>query len=139
MEREGIATGSDPGTLQRSMGTFAIQIAKSFGAEVTGVDSTEKLDILRSFGADPVIDFTREDFTQSGKTYDVIFEVAGKSPFSGSLSSLKPNGRYLPGNPGAVTQVAGTDGFEWRQASHPVFNPQHPRDCSRLGLSQRAG
>ncbi len=83
-----------------SIGTFAIQIARSCGAEVTGVDNTEKLDMLRSIGADHVIDFTRDDFTQSARTYDVIFDVAGKSPFSGSIKSLKPNGRYLLGNPG---------------------------------------
>jgi NADPH:quinone reductase-like Zn-dependent oxidoreductase len=83
-----------------SIGTFAIQLAKYFGANVTGVDSTEKLDMLRSIGADQVIDYTQEDSTQSGETYDVIFDVVGKSSFSGSLRSLKPNGRYLLGNPG---------------------------------------
>jgi NADPH:quinone reductase-like Zn-dependent oxidoreductase len=83
-----------------SIGTFAIQIAKAFGAEVTGVDSAEKLEVMRATGADQVIDFKQEDFTKSGKCYDVIFDVIGKSPFSGSVRSLKPNGRYLLGNPG---------------------------------------
>ena len=83
-----------------SIGTFAVQIAKTFGADVTGVDNTEKLDMLRSIGTDHVIDFTREDFTQNGRVYDVIFDVIGKSPFSGSIKSLKKNGRYLLGNPG---------------------------------------
>ncbi len=82
-----------------SIGTFAIQLAKHFGAEVTGVDSTEKLDMLRSIGADHVIDYTREDFTESRGTYDVIFDVVDKSSFSGSLRSLRRNGRYLLGNP----------------------------------------
>jgi NADPH:quinone reductase-like Zn-dependent oxidoreductase len=83
-----------------SIGTFAIQIARSFGAEVTAVDSAEKLDMMGSIGAERVIDFAREDFTQSGERYDVIFDVIGKSSFSGSIRSLKQNGRYLLGNPG---------------------------------------
>ncbi len=88
-----------------SIGTFAIQIAKHFGADVTGVDSTEKLDMLRSIGADQVIDYTQEDFTRSGETYDVIFDVVGKSSFSRSVKSLKPNGHYLLGNPGLSQRV----------------------------------
>ena len=62
---------------------------------MTGVDSTGKLDMLRSIGAEHVIDYTQEDFTKSGQTYDVIFDVVGKSSFSGSVRSLKQNGRYL--------------------------------------------
>jgi NADPH:quinone reductase-like Zn-dependent oxidoreductase len=87
-----------------SIGTFAVQLAKYFGAEVTGVDSTGKLDMLRSIGADQVIDYTQEDFTKSGETYDVIFDVVGKSSFSGSMRSLKQNGRYLLANPGPGVQ-----------------------------------
>ena len=83
-----------------SIGTMAVQLAKGRGAEVTAVDSPEKLDMLRSIGADHVIDYTQEDFTRRGQAYDVIFDVVGKSSFSGSLRSLKPNGRYLLGNPG---------------------------------------
>jgi NADPH:quinone reductase-like Zn-dependent oxidoreductase len=83
-----------------SIGTFAVQLAKSYGAEVTGVDSTGRLDMLRSIGADHIIDYTGEDFTKSGQAYDVIFDVVGKSSFAGSLRSLKSNGRYLLGNPG---------------------------------------
>jgi NADPH:quinone reductase-like Zn-dependent oxidoreductase len=81
-----------------SIGTYGIQIAKSLGAKVTAVDSAEKLTMLRSIGADYVIDYTSEDFTKRGETYDVIIDVVGKSPFSGSLRSLKPNGRYILGN-----------------------------------------
>ena len=81
-----------------SIGTFAVQLAKYFGAEVTGVDSTEKLDMLSSIGADRVIDYTQEDFTKNGQTYDVIFDVAGKSSFSRSVKSLNQNGRYLLAN-----------------------------------------
>jgi 2-desacetyl-2-hydroxyethyl bacteriochlorophyllide A dehydrogenase len=90
-----------------SIGTFAVQLARYFGAEVTGVDSTGKLDMLRSIGADHVIDYTQEDFTKSGETYDVIFDVVGKSSFSRSLRSLKQNGRYLLANPGLTQMVRG--------------------------------
>ena len=83
-----------------SIGTFAVQLAKSFGAEVTGVDSTGKLDTLRSIGADHVIDYTQQDFTQNGQTYDVIFDVVGRSSFSRCIRSLTQNGRYLLANPG---------------------------------------
>ena len=78
-----------------TVGPFAIQLAKYYGAEVTAVDSTKKLDTLRSIGADHVIDYTQEDFTKSGKTYDVIFDVVGKSSYSGCIRSLKENGIYL--------------------------------------------
>ena len=81
-----------------SIGTIAVQIVKSFGAEVTGVDSTRKLDMLHSIGADQVIDYTQEDFTKSGETYDVIFDVVHKSSFSGCINSLKKKGIYLLGN-----------------------------------------
>jgi NADPH:quinone reductase-like Zn-dependent oxidoreductase len=89
------------------VGTFAIQMAKSFGADVTGVDSTSKLDMMNSLGADHVIDYTQEDFTKSAETYDVIFDVMGKSSFSGSVRSLKQNGRYLLGNAGLTQMVRG--------------------------------
>ena len=90
-----------------SIGTFAVQLAKYFGAEVTGVDSTEKLDMLHSIGADHVIDYTKEDFTSNSKEYDVVFDVVGKSPFSRSIRSLKKNGRYLLANPGLSQMVRG--------------------------------
>ena len=90
-----------------SIGTFAVQLAKYYGAEVTGVDSTGKLDMLRSIGADQVVDYTQEDFTKSGQTYDVIFDVVGKSSFSGSIRSLKQNGRYLIASPGQSQMVRG--------------------------------
>ena len=83
-----------------SIGTYAVQLAKHYGAEVTGVDKTGKLEMLGSIGADHVIDYTQEDFTKSGQTYDVIFDTIGKSSFSGSLRSLKENGTYLNANPG---------------------------------------
>lgn len=90
-----------------SIGTYAVQLARYFGAEVTGVDSTSKLEMLRSIGADHVIDYTQEDFTRNGETYDVIFDVPGKSSFSGSIRSLKQNGRYLLANPGLSHTLLG--------------------------------
>jgi NADPH:quinone reductase-like Zn-dependent oxidoreductase len=83
-----------------SIGTFAVQLARYFGAEVTGVDSTNKLEMLRSISADHVIDYTREAFTRNGEAYDVILDVPGKSSLSGSIRSLKQNGRYVLVNPG---------------------------------------
>jgi NADPH:quinone reductase-like Zn-dependent oxidoreductase len=88
-----------------SIGTYAVQLARHFGAEVTGVDSAAKLDMLRGLGADHVIDFTREDFTRSGRTYDVILDVIGKSPYSRSVGSLARNGRYLLCNPGLSQRI----------------------------------
>lgn len=88
-----------------SFGTFAVQLAKLMGAEVTGVDSTEKLDMLRTLGADHVIDYTREDFTESGETYDVIFNVVAGSSYSRNLRSLNKGGRYLLTNPAGISQM----------------------------------
>jgi NADPH:quinone reductase-like Zn-dependent oxidoreductase len=90
-----------------TIGTFAVQLAKYFGAEVTAVDSTRKLDLLRAIGADQVIDYTQRDFTQSGQTYDVILDVVGKGSFSGCTRSLKQNGRYLVANPGVSQMIRG--------------------------------
>jgi NADPH:quinone reductase-like Zn-dependent oxidoreductase len=90
-----------------SIGTFAVQIAKYFGAQVTCVDSTGKLDMLRSIGADQVIDYRQEDFTKRVETYDVIFDVVGKSPFARSVRLLTPNGRYLMGNPRMLQRIRG--------------------------------
>jgi NADPH:quinone reductase-like Zn-dependent oxidoreductase len=78
-----------------SVGTFAVQLARSFGAEVTGVCSTANVDLVKSLGTDRVIDYTREDFTKNGCTYDVIFDAVGKDSPSRSKRSLKKNGTYL--------------------------------------------
>ena len=78
-----------------SLGSAAIQIAKYFGAEVTGVCSTTNLEMVKSLGADKVIDYTREDFTKTGQTYDIIFDTVGKSSFSRCKGSLRENGVYL--------------------------------------------
>jgi len=83
-----------------SIGTSAVQLAKHYGAEVSGVDKAGKLELLRSIGADYVMDYAREDFTRNGQQYDVIFDTIGKSPFARSLASLKEDGAYLNANPG---------------------------------------
>ena len=90
-----------------TIGNFAIQLAKYFGAEVTGVDSTEKLDLLLSVGADQVIDYTQEDFTKIGETYDFILDIVNKSTFSSSIKSLKQNGRYRIVNLGLSQMIRG--------------------------------
>ena len=88
-----------------SIGSYAVQIAKNLGAKVTAVDSDEKLDLLSSIGADHVIDYQKEDFTKNRETYDVIIDVIGKSSFSRTIQSLKPNGRYVLGNPSLLARV----------------------------------
>jgi len=78
-----------------SIGTFAVQLTKYFGAEVTAVDSTEKLDLLRSLGADHVIDYTQEDFTKSGQRYDFILEVVASRSIFDYKRALSPKGIYV--------------------------------------------
>jgi len=83
-----------------AIGTAGVQLARSFGADVTAVCNTKNLELVRSLGADKVIDYTQEDFTKNGQTYDVILDAVGKHSFTRSRGSLEPNGIYLP-----------TDGF----------------------------
>jgi NADPH2:quinone reductase len=79
-----------------SIGSHAVQLAKYFGAEVTGVCSTRNIDLVRSLGADHVIDYTKDNFTRSDATYDIIFDTVGKSSFLQCRRVLAPNGCYLP-------------------------------------------
>jgi len=82
-----------------SIGTHAVQIAKSMGAEVTAVDSTIKEDMLRRIGADHFINYTKGDFADSGQTYDVILDMVAGNSYTASIKALNPNGRYFTGNP----------------------------------------
>ena len=78
-----------------SIGTVAVQLARHFGAEVTGVDSTEKLDMLRAIGANHVVDYTKEDYTNNDESYDLIIDVVGKGSVARRLKLLKPGGYYF--------------------------------------------
>jgi NADPH:quinone reductase-like Zn-dependent oxidoreductase len=78
------------------VGTFSVQIAKALGAEVTGVCSTRNVDMVRSIGADHVIDYTREDFTRSGRRYDVIVDNVGNHSFAECRRALTPEGTHMP-------------------------------------------
>jgi len=82
-----------------SIGAHSVQIAKSLGADVTAVDSTIKEDFLLRIGADQFIDYTKEDFTASGRSYDVIFDMVPGSSYTACINALKPDGRYFSGNP----------------------------------------
>jgi len=90
-----------------SIGSYAVQLAKDSGAEVTGVDRSDKLDMLLSIGADNVIDYEREDYSKNGIQYDVILDAVGKSSYSKSLRSLNKNGRYILANPRVSQMLRG--------------------------------
>ncbi|QRG65898.1 NAD(P)-dependent alcohol dehydrogenase [Brevibacillus choshinensis] len=78
-----------------SVGTYAVQLSKYFGAEVTGLCSTSNVELVKSLGADRVIDYTKEKFAEEGPSYDIIFDTVGKSPFQACVKRLTPNGFYL--------------------------------------------
>jgi NADPH:quinone reductase-like Zn-dependent oxidoreductase len=102
------------------VGTFAVQIAKAFGAHVTGVCSTSKVDLVRSLGADDVIDYTRDDFAETGQRYDLILDIAGNRSLSHLRRALAPKG--------ALAIVGGEGGGRWfggidRQLRASVLSP----------------
>jgi NADPH:quinone reductase-like Zn-dependent oxidoreductase len=78
-----------------AVGTFAVQLAKAYGANVTGVDAPEKLDVLRSIGADHLLDYTKEDFTRRDERYDFILDIAGNHPWSACRRALSSDGTYV--------------------------------------------
>jgi NADPH:quinone reductase-like Zn-dependent oxidoreductase len=88
-----------------SIGTAAVQLAKHFGAHVTAVCNTKNLELVRSLGADVVIDYLREDFTKNGETYDVVFDAVGKHSFRRSRHSLKPGGIFIETDLGFMWHV----------------------------------
>ena len=90
-----------------SIGTFSVQLAKYYGAEVTGVDSTEKLDMLSSIGADHVVDYTQEDYTKNGQSYDLIIDVVGRRLVSRRLKLLKRDGYYFLAYAGLSHMILG--------------------------------
>ena len=122
-------------------GMYAIQLAKLHGAEVTGVDNAEKLEFMASLGADHVIDYTREDFTRNGRTYDVILDLAGHRPVGAYRGSLAPGGRYLfvggTHRPGVIGPANGRlPGLEYRRLQ-PGPGSRGSRCCAGRDLSGR--
>lgn len=123
-----------------SIGTYAVQLAKLRGATVTAVDRAGKLEMLRSLGADHVIDYTKEDFTTNGQTYDVIFDVVLQSPFSRMFKSLTANGIYLLTNPTLpkIIQALWTSATSNRKVIYEPTNP-NTKDLQHLKEVIEAG
>jgi NADPH:quinone reductase-like Zn-dependent oxidoreductase len=123
-----------------SVGSAAVQLAKYFGAQVTGVCSTANIELVKSLGADHVIDYTREDFTKNGQTYDVIFETVGKSSFSNNINSLKEDGIYLGGSAG-MSEMMKMQWASMRGGKRVAFGPaaEHQEDLIFLKELIEAG
>ena len=120
------------------VGTFAVQIAKAFGAEVTAVCSTRNVDMVRSIGADHVIDYTKEDYTKGGPHYDFILDNVGNHSLSENRRALTPNGRLLPNGGGHSGGALGNlikahlSAFFVRQQARPAIKFQNPADLAAL-------
>jgi len=91
-----------------ALGTMAVQLARNYGAEITAVCSTANVELMKSLGADHVIDYTKEDFTLNGKKYDVVFDTIGKIPLRKALKSLSDNGHLLLASAGIGTMIGGS-------------------------------
>ena len=127
------------------VGTFAVQIAKAFGAEVTGVCSAKNVEMVRSIGADHVIDYTNEDFTKGGRRYDLILDNVGNHSMSATRRALSPNGTLLSnggghsgGKLGRVIKAAIVSMFV-RQQGRPSVKSQNPADLQVLKELVEAG
>lgn len=116
-----------------SIGTWGVQLGKYWGAEVTVVDHPEKLEMLKSIGADHVIDYTKEDFSMQGKRYDVIFDMVYRSSFSKCINTLKETGCYLMANPGPRRMLI-SNWIEWtsRKKVKFAFARENEKDLSYL-------
>jgi NADPH:quinone reductase-like Zn-dependent oxidoreductase len=120
------------------VGTFAVQVAKAFGAEVTAVCSTRNVDMVRSIGADYVIDYTKEDYTKGGPRYDFILDNVGNHSLSENRRALTPNGRLLPNGGGHSGGALGNlikahlSAFFIRQQARPAIKFQNPADLVAL-------
>lgn len=127
------------------VGTFAVQIAKAFGAEVTGVCGTRNVDMVRSIGADHVIDYTKEDFTKGGPRYDFILDNVGNHSLSEARRALTPDGRLLPNGGGHSGGALGNlikahlSAFFVRQQARPAIKFQNPGDLLALKTLIEAG
>ncbi|WP_298683003.1 NAD(P)-dependent alcohol dehydrogenase [uncultured Methanomethylovorans sp.] len=116
-----------------AIGTLAVQLARYYGAEVTGVCSTANLELVRSLGAERVIDYTKEDFAKAGQTYDIIFDVVAKSSFPRCKSALRPDGIYLitfP-SPGIMVQSIWTSKFGRKKAMFQATGLRPAREKSK--------
>ena len=128
-----------------SLGVFAVQLAKHFGAHVTAVCSSANVDLVRSLGADDVIDYTAQDFTDGGPVHDVIVDVLGKAGFPRSVRALKPGGRYLlvgfSGGVGGIVRALVTGGLVhlWRTGAirHRRSRSAAGRPCLPTGVDRR--
>lgn len=119
-----------------SVGSFAVQIARYYGAEVTGVCSTGKMDFVKTLGAAKVIDYTKEDFTKSGATYDVIFDAGGKSSYGACKKALKEDGIYLTTvpSPAVLLQMARFSLFGGQDKARVVFTGLRPDSIKKEDL-----
>lgn len=125
-------------------GMFAVQLAKLYGAEVTGVDNTGKLDFMHSLGADDVIDYTRQDFTKLGKQYDLILDLIAHRPAFAYARALKPNGRYFAvgGSAGTLLQLLLLGSWFRRnrgKALHVLMVERNPEDLAFITELCEAG